>query len=129
MNLKVELSFVLCPQLRQIFYSSGGVPDHMLNTGLYTEEFFSQGDRGRWRLKVHPESVHHTISDLSDLLKAGELSGEDARADLCDRESFVDLLTKMLRVDPADRITASQILQHPFITMSHLVGSFDTSPQ
>ena len=64
------------------------------------------------------------------LLKAPhKLSGENARADHCDRESFVDLLTKMLRVDPADRITPSQILQHPFITMSHLVGAFDTSPQ
>ncbi|KAM7395357.1 hypothetical protein PAMA_006899 [Pampus argenteus] len=56
-----------------------------------------------------------------------KLSGEDARADQCDRESFVDLLTKMLKMDMSERITPSQILQHPFITMGHLEG-FSNSP-
>lgn len=45
----------------------------------------------------------------------------------CDRDSFVDLLTKTVKVDASERITLSQILQHPFITMSHLVGTFDSS--
>lgn len=58
-----------------------------------------------------------------------KLSGEDAGADECDRASFVNLLTRMLTVDATERITPNQILQHPFITMSHIVGTFDNSPQ
>nr|XP_033488151.1 homeodomain-interacting protein kinase 1-like [Epinephelus lanceolatus] len=34
----------------------------------------------------------------------------------------------MLTVDSCERITPSEILQHPFITMSHLVVTFDNSP-
>ncbi|XP_027146299.1 homeodomain-interacting protein kinase 2 isoform X3 [Larimichthys crocea] len=56
-----------------------------------------------------------------------ELSGEDASIDACERASFVDLLTRMLKVDASERITPSQILQHPYITMSHLVETFDNS--
>lgn len=47
-----------------------------------------------------------------------ELTGEDL-----DRRNFVDLLVKMLQLDPEERIRPSQILQHPFITMSHLATS------
>lgn len=54
-----------------------------------------------------------------------ELTGEDAQADQSDRVSFVDLVTKMLKVDVSERIRPSQILHHPFITMSHLEGFKD----
>eukprot|EP00064_Thunnus_orientalis_P006703 superscaffoldBa00000712_g6721 len=66
-----------------------------------------------------------TINSLNDLLEHNliyELSREDAEADQCDRASFVDLLTRLLKVDMSERITPSQILQHPFITMTHLEG-------
>ncbi|XP_042340031.1 homeodomain-interacting protein kinase 1-like [Plectropomus leopardus] len=56
------------------------------------------------------------------------LPDEDADAYQCDRANFVELLKKMLTVDAFDRITPSEILQHPFITMSHLIGEFDSSP-
>ncbi len=58
---------------------------------------------------------------------AHNLTGENATADELDRACFVDLVTKMLKVDASERITPSQILQHPFITMSHIVGTFDNS--
>lgn len=35
-----------------------------------------------------------------------------------DREIFVDLLQKMLEIDPNDRISASEALNHPFMTMT-----------
>ncbi|KAF3835439.1 hypothetical protein F7725_027997 [Dissostichus mawsoni] len=53
--------------------------------------------------------------------KSDKLS-DKARVCDGDQESFLDLMTKMLMVDAAQRITPSQILQHPFITMSHLSG-------
>ncbi|TMS20802.1 Homeodomain-interacting protein kinase 1, partial [Larimichthys crocea] len=65
-------------------------------------------------------------SDEYDMVPE-ELSGEDASIDACERASFVDLLTRMLKVDASERITPSQILQHPYITMSHLVETFDNS--
>ncbi|KAG8003212.1 Homeodomain-interacting protein kinase 1 [Nibea albiflora] len=65
-------------------------------------------------------------SDEYDMVP-DELSGEDASIDACERASFVDLLTMMLKVDAAERITPSQILHHPFITMGHLVETFDNS--
>lgn len=45
-----------------------------------------------------------------------KLWGEEAGADaaLCDRASFVDSLTKTVKVDATERITPSQTLQHPF---------------
>ncbi|XP_061524441.1 homeodomain-interacting protein kinase 3-like [Phycodurus eques] len=54
-----------------------------------------------------------------------ELSGEDARADDLDRRTFVEILGKMLQLDPNERIRPNQILQHPFITMSHLIRDFN----
>ncbi|KAL7405878.1 hypothetical protein ABVT39_009117 [Epinephelus coioides] len=75
------------------------------------------------------DCVRHTIFGLDFFLRAlHDVPEEDAGADECDRANFVDLLKKMLTVDSSERITPSQILQHPFITMSHLVGTFDNSP-
>uniref|UniRef100_A0A8C5DPN7 Protein kinase domain-containing protein n=1 Tax=Gouania willdenowi TaxID=441366 RepID=A0A8C5DPN7_GOUWI len=36
------------------------------------------------------------------------------------KNAFIDLLKKMLRLDGAKRISPTEALQHPFITMSHL---------
>lgn len=42
-------------------------------------------------------------------------------AELEDRHQFVDLLKYLLNVDSEKRISSFQALQHPFITMSHLL--------
>ncbi|KAI9517667.1 hypothetical protein NQZ68_004889 [Dissostichus eleginoides] len=63
-----------------------------------------------------------TIRSLRDLIKKSDKLSDKARVCDGDQESFLDLITKMLMVDAAQRITPSQILQHPFITMSHLSG-------
>ena len=49
--------------------------------------------------------------------------GDEAMAEYCDMEWFMDLLSQMLMISQYERITPSGILQHPFITMSHLQGS------
>ncbi|XP_039632679.1 homeodomain-interacting protein kinase 2-like [Perca fluviatilis] len=78
--------------------------------------------------KKHYTFTSCTIKSLSDVMEASaKLSAQDASARECDRVSFVDLLTKLLDVDAWQRIKPSQILQHPFITMSHLVGIMDNS--
>ncbi|CAJ1059760.1 leucine-rich repeat-containing G- coupled receptor 6 [Xyrichtys novacula] len=40
-----------------------------------------------------------------------------------DRKAFVDLLKGLLHLEPDTRITPEEALQHPFITMSHLVAN------
>ena len=49
---------------------------------------------------------------------------EDA-AEYEDRKVFVDLLKQLLDLDGDQRISPSEALQHPFITMSHLIKQPD----
>lgn len=42
-------------------------------------------------------------------------------ADKEDRRQFVDLLKRLLTVNSEKRISSLHALQHPFITMSHLL--------
>lgn len=39
-----------------------------------------------------------------------------------DQLQFLDLIKSLLSVDAAKRISASEALKHPFITMSHLLN-------
>ncbi|XP_053270333.1 homeodomain-interacting protein kinase 3-like [Pleuronectes platessa] len=61
----------------------------------------------------------------SDLMH--ETSGKDGDAGESDLANFINLLTQMLKVDPSERITPRGILEHPFLTMSHLQGEFKNS--
>ncbi|KAM7367873.1 hypothetical protein PAMP_014142 [Pampus punctatissimus] len=123
--------------MRHMVYTVGKPADYLIRAGLYSLQYFNEKYLGRiqWRFKSSLEARHYvynprTIKSLNDLLEHKaiyKLSGEDAKADQCDRESFVDLLTRMLKMDMS-RITPSQILKHPFITMGHLEG-FNNSLQ
>ncbi len=42
-------------------------------------------------------------------------------AEKVDRREFIDLLKRMLTLDQERRITPGEALNHPFITMAHLV--------
>ena len=55
------------------------------------------------------------------------LSDEDIMAEIDDRENFVDLLKQMLEFDVAKRITPSQLLQDPFITMRDITARYPDS--
>uniref|UniRef100_A0A672HE57 Protein kinase domain-containing protein n=1 Tax=Salarias fasciatus TaxID=181472 RepID=A0A672HE57_SALFA len=57
---------------------------------------------------------------LKDLLVVSPDASDDLEALQSDREAFVDLVTKMLSIDPAQRITPVQMLEHPFFSLSHL---------
>ncbi|KAG7244377.1 hypothetical protein INR49_002279 [Caranx melampygus] len=67
-------------------------------------------------------SASDEIASLVDLIKASDNKSENEDpASEQDLDKFVDLLTQMLNVDSAERITPRQTLQHPFITMEHLI--------
>uniref|UniRef100_A0A8C7X963 Protein kinase domain-containing protein n=1 Tax=Oryzias sinensis TaxID=183150 RepID=A0A8C7X963_9TELE len=79
-----------------------GLPEaEVLHKAKYKAPFFTR-DNGHWRLLIHE---HQHIFDDHD---------ED------DHRAFIDLLKSMLEVNPQNRITPSQALQHDFITMKHL---------
>lgn len=49
------------------------------------------------------------------------MEGCDQLAEKTDRREFVDLLKMMLLIDAEQRITPSDALNHPFVTMQHLL--------
>lgn len=48
------------------------------------------------------------------------LEGSDLMAEKADRREFVSLLKKMLWIDAEKRISPTEALNHPFVTMQHL---------
>uniref|UniRef100_A0A8C5DJQ9 Protein kinase domain-containing protein n=1 Tax=Gouania willdenowi TaxID=441366 RepID=A0A8C5DJQ9_GOUWI len=85
--------------LRCMVETLGMPSNHQLQKGMYTKYFFCEEDEfgSKWRLLTKKEySIIHK------------------------KNAFIDLLKKMLRLDGAKRISPTEALQHPFITMSHL---------
>ena len=52
---------------------------------------------------------------------SSDLEGSEMLAEKADRREFIDLLTKMLTIDADKRITPIETLNHPFVTMNHLL--------
>lgn len=50
-----------------------------------------------------------------------DLEGSDLLAEKADRREFVSLLKKMLLIDADLRITPIETLNHPFVSMKHLL--------
>ncbi|XP_041843378.1 homeodomain-interacting protein kinase 2-like [Melanotaenia boesemani] len=127
--------------LQHIIQTQGQIPQKLLKDGLCTETFFRQkrarrkGCRRQWVLKTPDEYGSDTETDvnsksLDDLLTINppcHLSDEDNEAELEDREDFVELLKQMLHVDANKRITPSQLLQDPFMTMRYQQNNYPNS--
>ncbi|XP_054636932.1 uncharacterized protein LOC129184723 isoform X6 [Dunckerocampus dactyliophorus] len=120
-------------ELRKIEHILGHLPQGLLNIGLNTIYFYKKelGFRSfHWRLKTPNEygyvactdSFINSVDDLCEVRQVVHLSNEDTTAEVRDQESFVDLLKKLMRPDASQRLTPSQILQHPFITMADIVS-------
>ena len=50
-----------------------------------------------------------------------DLEGSDMLVEKADRREFIDLLKKMLTIDADKRVTPIETLNHPFVTMTHLL--------
>lgn len=71
-------------------------------------------------------SAAATLSGHAHLSSAAQvnmtnLEGTDVLAEKADRREFIDLLKKMLTLDADKRITPTKTLNHPFVTMTHLL--------
>lgn len=62
-----------------------------------------------------------TAPACSQVNMATDLEGSDMLVEKADRREFIDLLKKMLTIDADKRVTPIETLNHPFVTMTHLL--------
>ncbi|XP_042288015.1 homeodomain-interacting protein kinase 2-like isoform X2 [Thunnus maccoyii] len=121
--------------LRHIIQTQGQLPQKLLNNGVKTRCFFRQKSDRQWRLKTPFEygivswtqTYFTSLDDIKTVTPVCHLSDEDIMAEIDDRENFVDLLKQMLEFDVAKRITPSQLLDDPFITMRDIAARYPDS--
>lgn len=120
--------------LRYIVETQGQPPDHMLDSGVCTKYYFATQNIGerRWRLKTPWEFRAETgfpymdgrccvLKSLDDLEQLIVSDTEDPS----DKRLLLDLIKRMLELDPVQRIKPLEVLQHPFLTHS-LEGGMQT---
>ncbi|CAH2225306.1 Homeodomain-interacting kinase 2 [Pelobates cultripes] len=123
-------------QIRYITETQGLPPEDMLNRGPKTLLYFEKERYSpySWILKttvcyeiesgIQPiERRKYIFSCLDDLEKVNLLSEQEISGmtvEMKDMWQCLDLIKKMLTIDPEKRITPIDLLSHPFITMDHL---------
>ncbi|XP_061532791.1 homeodomain-interacting protein kinase 2 isoform X1 [Phycodurus eques] len=125
-------------QIRYISQTQGLPAEYLLSAGTKTTRFFNRDTDSTyplWRLKT-PEDhegetgikskearkyIFNCLDDMAQVNMTSDLEGSDLLAEKADRREFIDLLTKMLTIDADKRITPIETLNHPFVTMSHLL--------
>ncbi|XP_051922237.1 homeodomain-interacting protein kinase 3-like [Hippocampus zosterae] len=130
-----EYDMARSPKIEHIL---GHLPQRLLNIGVNTTYFYKK-ERAyqtcHWRLKTPNEygyvactdSFLNSLDDLCKVRQVVHLSNEDTTAEVQDQEVFVDLLKQLLRPDAGKRLMPSQILQHPFVTLTDLAHSHANS--
>jgi homeodomain interacting protein kinase len=121
-------------QIRYISQTQGLPNQTMLEQGQKTSKFFFFNNY-QWKLKTSEQYERETgikskearkfilknIDDIQHIHLKQDFLSNQLQAEKLDRLFFVDLLKKMIHLDQTSRITPNQALQHPFITMDHLV--------
>ncbi|KAL3975995.1 NLR family CARD domain-containing protein 3 [Sarotherodon galilaeus] len=122
--------------LKFIIETQGQLPDHLLESGLYTNCYFIEDNYNeqRWTFKTKEQFQYETdyqsketryiklkrLDDLEQLLKVrrGPENGQPL---------FVRLIKQMLALDANQRITPLEVLKHPFfntgLSRNHLLES------
>uniref|UniRef100_A0A8C1IEK9 non-specific serine/threonine protein kinase n=1 Tax=Cyprinus carpio TaxID=7962 RepID=A0A8C1IEK9_CYPCA len=124
-------------QIRYISQTQGLPAEYLLSAGTKTSRFFHRGPDSSyplWRLKTpseheaefgikSKEARKYIFNCLDDMMQVNmtNLEGTDILAEKADRREFIDLLKKMLTLDADKRITPTKTLNHPFVTMAHLL--------
>ncbi|KAJ8379398.1 hypothetical protein SKAU_G00001760 [Synaphobranchus kaupii] len=126
-------------ELLHAIFGTRGLPSaRMLDAGIKTRMFFDRTQIGRdayeWNLRPWngrelasgTKSLRRRVPAKLDSLDAIEgvehgFQGDDA-VEVADRKCMVELLDRMLTLEPDQRITPNQALLHPFVTLQHLSG-------
>uniref|UniRef100_A0A3P9IEA6 Protein kinase domain-containing protein n=1 Tax=Oryzias latipes TaxID=8090 RepID=A0A3P9IEA6_ORYLA len=106
-----------------------GLPDaDVLHRANYKAAFFSR-ENGDWRLctpEEYTEITGNRVRYMNPVIDFDAMTDQHRNMyqmhDDDDHKAFIDLLKRMLEVNPQRRITPSQALEHDFITMKHLAG-------
>ncbi|XP_076028010.1 homeodomain-interacting protein kinase 2 isoform X3 [Genypterus blacodes] len=125
-------------QIRYISQTQGLPAEYLLSAGTKTTRFFNRDPDSTyplWRLKTQEDHegetgikskearkyIFNCLDDMAQVNMTSDLEGSEMLAEKADRREFIDLLTKMLTIDADKRITPIETLNHPFVTMSHLL--------
>ncbi|XP_060931850.1 homeodomain-interacting protein kinase 2 isoform X2 [Limanda limanda] len=125
-------------QIRYISQTQGLPAEYLLSAGTKTTRFFNRDPDSTyplWRLKTQEDHegetgikskearkyIFNCLDDMAQVNMSSDLEGTEMLAEKADRREFIDLLTKMLTIDADKRITPIETLNHPFVTMSHLL--------
>ncbi|XP_073999472.1 homeodomain-interacting protein kinase 2-like isoform X2 [Rhodnius prolixus] len=126
-------------QIRYISQTQGLPTEHMLNNASKTTKFFYRDMESTypfWRLKTPEEHeaengikskearkyIFNCLDDIGQVNVPTDLEGGELLAEKADRREFIDLLKRMLTMDQVERrITPGEALNHPFVTLAHLV--------
>ncbi|GLV35353.1 Homeodomain interacting protein kinase [Carabus blaptoides fortunei] len=125
-------------QIRYISQTQGLPTEHMLNNASKTTKFFYRDMDSTypfWRLKTPEEHeaetgikskearkyIFNCLDDIGQVNVPTDLEGGQLLAEKVDRKEFIDLLKRMLTMDQERRTTPGEALNHPFVTLAHLV--------
>ncbi|KAM4749668.1 homeodomain-interacting protein kinase 2 isoform 2-T2 [Rhinophrynus dorsalis] len=125
-------------QIRYISQTQGLPAEYLLSSGTKTTRFFNRDSDSPyplWRLKTPDDHetetgikskearkyIFNCLDDMAQVNMASDLEGSDMLVEKADRREFIDLLKKMLTIDADKRITPIETLNHPFVTMTHLL--------
>ncbi|XP_024116229.1 mitogen-activated protein kinase 9 [Oryzias melastigma] len=96
----------------------GRFPDHLLNGGHKTREFYFKSQTNHWLLKT-PREYGKKVLDVKlvspDDFRSQQKLGFLSKMGQKQLEHFIDLVKGMLQLDPEKRIPLLQLLRHPFI--------------
>ncbi|XP_056910580.1 homeodomain-interacting protein kinase 2-like isoform X1 [Takifugu flavidus] len=114
--------------MRYIVELFGQPPNRMLDAGKKTKQYFKKSMcawNRTWKLKTgYSRGGHLLLDSLDDILSAFPNKGSENP----ELSRFVNMLKKMLDLDPATRITPAQLLQHSFLTNTE-VGTTSKEPE
>jgi serine/threonine protein kinase len=126
-------------QIRYISQTQGLPSEAMLSRATKTQRFFSRvavdGGYTFWQLKTSEnyeletgikskearKYIFNSLDDLAQLNMMTSLDTSEVIVDNLDRCEFVDLLKKMLQLEQEIRLTPTDGLAHPFLTLTHLL--------
>ncbi|CAI5643530.1 homeodomain-interacting protein kinase 1 isoform X5 [Oreochromis niloticus] len=132
--------------MRYIVETQGQLPSKILDCGLKTAFFFDMQlyfTTSTWKLKTPEQFVSETgikftekrmmkltsLDDLKNLWFTRHQNYTTKSAEICDLLVFIELLKGMLQLDPEKRMTPSQVLQHDFTTLRHILRLYPYSFQ
>ncbi|XP_006800123.2 homeodomain-interacting protein kinase 1-like isoform X2 [Neolamprologus brichardi] len=132
--------------MRYIVETQGQPPGKILDSGLKTAFYFDTQlyfTTSTWKLKTPEQFVSETgikftekrmmkltsLDDLKNLWFTRHQNYTSKSAEICDLLVFIELLKGMLQLDPEKRMTPSQVLQHDFTTLRHILRLYPYSFQ